>query len=210
MKKLLLICLLAINFIAPTTALAQEPPQRFTRTILPEVNKDIASSNAGCRLLMTRFEDIYFYGSTSNSGTTTDTEPSTEDGEATESVNADLGSIRRFDEAVKAIRTVQDDFIKINFSEATRNDVLGCAIVTGRIRMMYLSIFISYALNMLTIVSGSISMLFIIFGGYQYVIGALTQSTDAAKKTIINAILGLLVSTGSWIIINIVLAVITS
>lgn len=219
MKKTLLLLTLILNLVLPTTILANnanEDPQRFTRTILPEVNKDIVKSNADCRLVITRFEDKYFSSEIPTPDeAATDTAPDPANEEESEADTApqpaDYGSIKRFYESIELLKAKEKDaFTGLNYSELTANDILGCAIVTGRIKMFYLSMILSYALNMLAIVSGSIAMLFIIFGGYQYVIGALTQSTDNAKKTIINAIIGLIVSTGAWIIVNIVLSIISS
>lgn len=209
MKKFIITFTILINLI-PTLAFAEnEDPSRFTRTILPEVNKEIIKSNSDCRFVITRFEDVYFSGEipTPDEAPVPDaTTPSPETPQA-----ADYGSIKRFYEALDLLKLKPaDTFTDQSFEKLTPNDILGCAIVTGRIKMFYLSMILSYALNMLAIVSGSIAMLFIMFGGYQYVVGSLTQSTDNAKKTIINAVTGLIVSTGGWIIVNIVLSIISS
>lgn len=196
MKKILLILVLCLNIVFPLTVSAQlanpEPPDRFTRTILPESQ---IRGSANCRLVITRFENIYFF-----------------ELDADDTLNAaELGSISRFYQALEKLRTFDDPFFgNIPFSDLNQNDILGCAILTGRIKMFYLSIFIAYALNMMAILAGSISMIFIMIGGYKYVIGSLTQNTDDAKKTIINAIIGLLVSTGAWIIVNVVQTIVSS
>jgi hypothetical protein len=195
MKKILLALLLCVNITYPLTVSAQpdnpEPPERFTRTILPETQ---VRGNANCRLVITRFENIYFFE--------LDNE---------EDLNAaELGSISRFFQALNILKDFRDPIFGIPFQDLNQNDVLGCAILTGRIKMFYLSIFIAYALNMMAILAGSISMIFIMIGGYKYVLGSLTQNTDEAKKTIINAIIGLLVSTGAWIIVNIVQTIVSS
>jgi hypothetical protein len=202
MKKILLTLLLLFIFTIqatfPAAVFAQS--ETFTRTLIPEVNKDNFKSNADCRFMITRFEDAYFF-QLDNAA------PDNPTPEAT----ADLGSLRRFQQAIDYLKTQQvDNFLETNFENLTRNDVLGCAIVTGRIKMFYLSMFISYAMNMIAILGGSISMIFIMVGGYQYVIGGITQSTDEGKGTIINAIIGLLVSSGAWIIVNVILSLITS
>lgn len=196
MKKLLLLIVISLNLIFPLAVHAQpanpEAPERFTRSILPESQVRGASN---CRLVITRFENIYFF-----------------ELDNIEELNAsEIGSISRFFQALEKLKTFEDPFFGgIPFSELNQNDILGCALLTGRIKMFYLSIFIAYALNMMAILAGSISMLFIMIGGYKYVLGSLTQNTDEAKKTIINAIIGLLVSTGAWIIVNIVQTIVSS
>ncbi len=212
-KKLAIFTLILFSFnsIAFANNSDLDNPQSYTRTLLPEVNKNIIKSNADCRVIITNFESIYF-GDSLNA---TPAAPAAPASATTPAPPIELGTIERFsasltelNRVLKAQATIAG--IQLGDQELTRNDVLGCSLVTGRISFMYLSIFFSYALNMLAIIAGSISMLFIIFGGYQYVIGSLTQNTDDAKKTITNAIIGLLLSTGAWIIVNIVLAIASS
>jgi len=236
LKKLTLIILslFCFNNIALANNSDLNNPQSYTRTLLPEINKDIIRSNADCRVVITNFEFAYFSddlevtlaepatpeepaveaATPAKEGTPADpTTPTVNQGNTIPSI--ELGTIERFSAALKVLNDVlkQNESIagiKLNDAEITRNDVLGCALVTGRISFMYLSIFVSYALNMMAIIAGSVSMLFIIIGGYQYIIGSLTQNTDDAKKTITNAIIGLILSTAAWIIVNIVLAIVSS
>lgn len=97
---------------------------------------------------------------------------------------------------------------KANFTE---NDILGCSIITGRIRFAYVPRFIVYALELLTILSGVLSLLFVVLGGYYYLINSLSGGDmDKGKSYIKNAIIGLIVSLSAWSVINLVQLFFTS
>lgn len=194
--KILSVFILLFCFTIPVFAQQNDFNEATTKTLIPEVNKNRFKSNYDCTNLMITFEDIYFF-------------------ELDTDQNAEVGSMARFFEAIKVLNTGgynqgADRLAEgASLGQITSNDILGCSIMTGRVSLSYLSLFVSYALRMLSIAAGTISILFIIFGGYQYVIGGITESQDAAKSTIKNAIIGLVVSTGAWIIVNIVLALLT-
>jgi hypothetical protein len=161
----------------------QKPPN----SILPRITNPNLKSNYICTLLIQEFEEIYFF--------TLDSED----------FNSNQGSVNRFTESVLQLNqgSVVDGAIG-------SNDVLGCAIMTGRIKMAYLSIFIFYVLRLATVSASSVSIIFIMIGGYKYIIGAITENKDEGKRTIIYAIVGLVVSTLAWVIVNIVQTLVTS
>lgn len=151
-------------------------------TFLPRVTNPNLQGNYNCTLMIKRFEEIYFF-----------------------ETSIEYEGVEKFKQAL----------IQLNSDPANewgfigQNDVLGCAIVTGRIKLAYLGILMFYVLKVLTVFSGIISMVFIMIGGYRYIIGALTESKDEGKKTIIYAIAGLIVSTLAWIIVDIVQTFVT-
>ena len=96
-------------------------------------------------------------------------------------------------------------------SDFRENDILGCSIITGRIRFAYVPRFIVYALELLTILSGVLSLLFVILGGYYYLINSLSGGDmDKGKSYIKNAVIGLIVSLSAWSVINLVQLFFTS
>ena len=191
--KLLIITIAILGF--NQVALAQNDfSSATTKTLIPEVNKERFRSNYDCVNLMKAFEDIYFFQLDS------------------ENSEQEVGSIARFFQAIDKLNSSNTSIGNTSQSSGimvTSNDILGCSIMTGKISLSYLSIFISYALRFLSIIAGTVSILFIIVGGYQYVIGGITESQDEAKNTIKNAIIGLIVSTSAWIIVNIILSLLT-
>ncbi len=79
---------------------------------------------------------------------------------------------------------------------------------SGDIHLRNLPCFIKYFSQVFIGVAGSLSVLFVMIGGYTYVLGK-DESKDKAKKTITYALIGLAVSLLAWIIVDIVLQVAT-
>lgn len=90
-----------------------------------------------------------------------------------------------------------------------RDNLLGCAIKTGRISFAMIPYFITYIINFLLALSGLVSVLFIVVGGFQYVYGGLSEHKDKAKKTIQHALMGMAVSILAWSIVNVIIGAIT-
>lgn len=188
--SLILICI-SISFASLAFA------QGTTKTLIPEVNKNRFRSNYDCTNLMKAFEDTYYFALDDNS-------------------NSEIGTLSRFYDTIDYMNAGKGNTEQFaatgpdDPNAITSNDILGCSIITGRINLSYLTMFISYVIRMATILAGTISILFIMIGGYKYVIAGVTESQDGAKNTIRNAIIGLAVSTGAWIIVNIYLALQTT
>lgn len=70
--------------------------------------------------------------------------------------------------------------------------------------------YIIYFTKLLSMISGSLSILFVVIGGYKYMIGALQDDVGEAKTTITNALIGLAISTAALIIVNIVQSIFSS
>jgi hypothetical protein len=106
---------------------------------------------------------------------------------------APYNSYKRFSEALG----------KIN-PEVTENQLLGCGITTGRIRLYFWKPYVAYLIQILSVLTGALSMLFITLGGYQYFYAMVSGEDSNAKNTVKNAILGLVLSLSSWIIVEVV------
>jgi hypothetical protein len=90
-----------------------------------------------------------------------------------------------------------------------RDIILGCAIRTGRISLVMVPFFITYVANFLLGLSGIISVLFIVIGGYHYVIGGLTEEKEKGKQTIMHALMGMGVALLSWTIVTVIMNAVT-
>ncbi len=197
MKKLLL-SLLIIGLSKSSFASSQ--------TILPKVEiNNVPAGNYNCTLIIKRFHDIHGYYINTKSRS-----------------DLSFNSIKRFYCALDIYN--KHDFTKqlpdepqecketkATTEDATEaNDILGCAIITGRIKLYMYKMYILYFMRLLSMVSGSLSILFVIIGGYRYFIGALQNDVGEAKNTIINALTGLAISTGALIIVNLVQTFVSS
>ncbi len=69
---------------------------------------------------------------------------------------------------------------------------------------------VSFVINLLVVISIVASLIFLIYGGLRWVIsGGDKEKVENARKTVVAAIIGLVVVLLSWVIITIVLQVIT-
>ena len=75
---------------------------------------------------------------------------------------------------------------------------------TGEMHLWNIPCYIKFITQTLVSLAGTLAVIFVMIGGYKYVIGR-DEDKDAAKKTITYALIGLAVSLMAWIIIDIVL-----
>ena len=94
-------------------------------------------------------------------------------------------------------------------STGKRNVTLGCAIQTGRISFDMAPYFITYITNFLLGLSGLICVLFIVIGGYRYVIGGLTEEKEKGKHTIRDALMGMGIALLAWTVVNVLIGAVT-
>jgi VIT1/CCC1 family predicted Fe2+/Mn2+ transporter len=95
-------------------------------------------------------------------------------------------------------------------SSSERDNLLGCAIKTGRISLAMVPYFITYFANYLLSIVAIVCVLFIVLGGYFYIYGGIVEKKDKGKAFITHALMGLGISTLAWIIVNSVMAIFTS
>lgn len=81
---------------------------------------------------------------------------------------------------------------------------LSTMIRTGEIALRNIPCFIKFFTQTLITMAGSLAVVFVMIGGYRYVIGS-DQDKDAAKKTITYALIGLIVTLAAWLIVDLVL-----
>ncbi|MBN1258751.1 hypothetical protein JXA05_03265 [Candidatus Peregrinibacteria bacterium] len=85
---------------------------------------------------------------------------------------------------------------------------LATAIRTGDLHLRHIPCFVKYISKTLIAFAGSIAVIFVMYGGYIYILGADNQK-DKAKKTIQYALVGLAVSLLAWVGVDIILQIIT-
>lgn len=90
-----------------------------------------------------------------------------------------------------------------------RANVLGCAIKTGRINLAMIPYFITYIVNFMLGLSGIICVLFIVIGGYHYVLGGLTDDKEKGKNTIKHALMGMGLALLAWTIVTVIMRAVT-
>lgn len=99
--------------------------------------------------------------------------------------------------------------VGIGRSDAFRQ-ILGCAVRSGKIKLYMIPYFVTYLVQFLLSIAGIIAVLFVVYGGFQYVKGGVTEDKESGKKTITHALIGLVVSLSAWIIVNFIQVALTS
>lgn len=79
---------------------------------------------------------------------------------------------------------------------------------SGNMHLRNLPCFIKYFSQTLIGVAGSLAVIFVMVGGYKYVLGK-DEDKESAKKTITYALIGLAVTLLAWVLIDLVLQVAT-
>ena len=105
-----------------------------------------------------------------------------------------------------SVKPVDDFKIK---SGTDKNNILSCAIRTGRIHFWMIPYYVVYLIQFLIGIAGLLSVLFLVLGGFKYVGSGLSESKDKAKGTIKNALLGLGVALSAWAVVNLIQYIIT-
>lgn len=223
MKKLLIALLASLNLLSIPISSANTQTNTTTQprgiSIIPEVQENFRS-NYSCTIIMKEFEQLYDFGYKNATTLISEKEGNISDDELDKIIRYD-NSNSKFACATKDLNNylTTDNWVKkacdpntpAEVSDFRENDILGCSIITGRIRFAYVPRFIVYALELLTILSGVLSLLFVILGGYYYLINSLSGGDmDKGKSYIKNAVIGLIVSLSAWSVINLVQLFFTS
>lgn len=85
-----------------------------------------------------------------------------------------------------------------------RNDVLACAIITGKIKFWMIPYFIVYFIEFAIGLSGLVAIFFLVMAGFQYIMSGASEAQDKAKGTIKNALIGLVIVLVAWVVVNLI------
>lgn len=109
-----------------------------------------------------------------------------------------------------ALRTREAFDAFVGGDNAKLEEALGCAMKLGKIRLFMIPFFIMFIVKTLLGVAGILAVLFVVYGGFQYVVGGISEAKDEGKKTIQHALIGLLIALSAWLIVNFVQVTLTS
>lgn len=99
----------------------------------------------------------------------------------------------------------------INDKEGTPIDLaISCGIKSGRFPLWLMPYVLVRAIDYLIYLAGMISVLFIVIGGYKWVVGGFTDDKESGKKTIKSAMLGLVISLVAYTGVNLLMYLLTS
>jgi hypothetical protein len=95
------------------------------------------------------------------------------------------------------------------YKNTNLNQVLGCAVVTGRVSLPMVPYFIRYFSNFLLGIVSLVSLLFVVIGGFMYTMGGMTGKKDQGKAYITNALIGMIIAFLAWTVVNVIISAIT-
>lgn len=91
-----------------------------------------------------------------------------------------------------------------------KNISLGAKIQEGTVSLSDIPLVIVYFIDILTIVAGTLAVIFIMYGGFQLMFSGATEDKQSAKTTLRWAITGLVVTFLAWVIVNFIQTQLTS
>ena len=87
---------------------------------------------------------------------------------------------------------------------------LGERIQDGTVALRDVPLIVIYLINLATKLAGTIAVGFIIYAGFQLMIGGVTDDRESAKNTLKYAVTGLVVAFLAWITVNLIQVQLTS
>ncbi len=212
-KKVLVSLFLSLFLVTP--AFAQV-------TILPNAGN---TSMAGCKEALNRYEASGDIPSVSDSDAAAQANQAISDAQAeVKAAQKYLDDQKdgyyietaeaRMQRANDALKKAQDDAVLAERGGSSgpndRDKLLGCAIKTGKISLMMIPLFVTYFTNYLLSIVAIVCVLFVMLGGYFYIWGGLNDAKEKGKKFITNALTGLGIASVAWIVVNALMAIVTS
>lgn len=91
----------------------------------------------------------------------------------------------------------------------SKEEVLGCAVITGRVSLPMAPYFIQYFSNYLLGIVSLVALLFVVIGGFLYIMGGITQQKEKGKTFITNALIGMVIAFLAWSIVNVLISALT-
>jgi hypothetical protein len=81
---------------------------------------------------------------------------------------------------------------------------------TGKFELYDIGTYIQYLIEFLIYIAGGIAVLFVVIGGYKYMIGSVSDDKEAGKKTIAYALAGFAIAVLAWTVVNFIQVWLTS
>lgn len=110
----------------------------------------------------------------------------------------------------ETVDSCRKKLMKYEDGKAPDSEILGCAIKTGEVHLSMFPYFITYFIKLLLSIAGLISVLFMVYGGYQWVVAGVSEKQEGAKKTIWHAIIGFIVVLISFAAVSLIQTLVTS
>jgi hypothetical protein len=107
-----------------------------------------------------------------------------------------------------ATRKVIEDILK-GPSQEKINNILGCGIKTGNIKLYMIPYYIRAILEFVIGISGLACVGAIVFGGYWYLFAGISEDKEKGKKAILYGLVGMVLTLVAWAVVNILISLLT-
>lgn len=85
----------------------------------------------------------------------------------------------------------------------------GCDFIKGDMKMSCIPNYIKYLIDIIVGIAGTIAVIFIMVGGFKYIISGISEDKEAGKETIKHALIGLVITGLAWIIVTGIISIVT-
>lgn len=99
--------------------------------------------------------------------------------------------------------------LKDNAKPNDVNNILGCAIKTGNIKLYMVPYFLRSILEFVIGISGIACVGAIVYGGFWYLFAGVSQDKEKGKKAIQFGLIGMILTLVAWALVNIVISLLT-
>lgn len=89
------------------------------------------------------------------------------------------------------------------------NDVLGCAIKTGDVKIWMVPFYIRFILELVISLAGLLAVAGFIYGGFLYLFAGISDDKEKGKTALKNSVIAMVLILTSWAIVNIVVALVS-
>ena len=108
------------------------------------------------------------------------------------------------EEMVSSVSSVEDIQTYLHSESDYLEPFLACSLRTGRFALWMLPYLALLLIQFFSILAGVLSVLFVVIGGYNFIIGSLSEDKEKGKKTVMYALIGFVVSMLAYTIVNLV------
>lgn len=126
-----------------------------------------------------------------------------------QTVLPDAGSADCAEKLKDTDKVIEDKIVGATSDRTVANEILGCAIKTGKIRLWMVPYFIRYLLEFVLQLAGLIAVGGIVYGGFLYLFAGLTEAKDQGKKAIKYGVMGFILVMVAWGLVSVLISLLT-
>lgn len=96
------------------------------------------------------------------------------------------------------------------FSLVPTGQIKGCNFVSGEMSFECIPNYIKYLIDIIVGLAATIAVVFVMVGAFKYIFSGFAEDKEGGKKTIQDALIGLIITGMAWIIVTGLVSLLTS